>query len=604
MVTETMERKTPVVTEVAAQPAAAALPWLTVEKALYAGMFILALSLRLLRLGEAPLDSHEAAQALAAYRLATGAGLPAEFYSPLLFTFNFITSALIGSGDALTRLLPVLAGSAMVITPYWLRRWLGRPGALATAALFVADPAYLFFSRQLDEAIVTAAATLALLTISLRFLLTPIPRRLMWLAVWLAVALVSGPGAWLFSLVALAFVALVVFSGRDSVTREEMLAAGRAIRDDRRSTLTALLIGAGVFLALSTAVFFNPTGIQAVLDNAASWFRATADSLGWGHYPAVALVYGTLVVALAFIGGVWFLRQRNLFVLFLLIWFGVQVVVMELASARLAPGIVTVMLPLILIAGMALGSFLDVVRREGRWAAEGLYLLVSIPFLVGPALQIASYVSLPTTQPDQTWRLVLIVGLFAVFIGFITWAFGAWQGRGAALRGLGLLGLILLGLWWVRTTALVNYPTTLMPQEFIGGPRSSEDVPRVANDVLALALDRFGARQSQPIALDHRLSPLFEWYLRWSAQLELRNNVIGSTAPQLLTYVPVEGQPPAAPAGYAGQAGRFRTEWTPAGLDGRGWLRWLIFREVPGKPPTIERFVWFSRPLRETAATP
>lgn len=604
MATETIERNAPTVTEVVTPPMAAALPWLTVEKALYAGMFIIALALRLLRLGETPLDSHEAGQALAAYRLATGAGLPTEFYSPLLFTVNFITSALIGSGETLTRLLPALAGSALVITPYWLRRWLGRPGALATAALFVADPAYLFFSRQLDEATVTAAATLALLTIGLRFLLTPIPRRLVWLAVWLAVALVSGPGAWLFSLVALAFVALVVFSGRDSVTREELLAAGRAVRDDRRSTLTALLIGIGVFLALATAVFFNPNGIQAVLDNAASWFRVTPDSLGWVHYPSVALVYGTLVVALALIGGVWFLRQRNLFVLFLLLWFVAILLVMELTPARPASGIVTVMLPLILIAGMTLGSFLDAVRREGRWSAEGLYLLISLPFLVGPAFQIASYVGLPTAQPDQTWRLLLIVGLFGVFIGFITWAFGAWQGRGAAWRGLGLLGLILLGLWWVRTSALVNYPTTLMPQEFIGGPRSSEDVPRVADDILALTVDRFGARQSQPIALDRHLSPVFEWYLRWSSQLELRNNVIGSTAPQLLALLPTDGQPPAAPAGYAGQAGRFRYAWTPAGLDGRGWLRWLIFREAPSKPPTIERFVWFSRPARDAAANP
>ena len=36
----------------------------------------------------------------------------------------------------------------------------------------------------------------------------------------------------------------------------------------------------------------------------------------------------------------------------------------------------------------------------------------------------------------------------------------------------------------------------------------------------------------------------------------------------------------------------------------RGWLRWLIFREAPSQPPTVERFVWFSRPARETSTTP
>ena len=73
-----------------------------------------------------------------------------------------------------------------------------------------------------------------------------------------------------------------------------------------------------------------------MFDTAASWFRANPDGLGWAHYPMAAVVYGTLVVALALIGAVWFLRQGNLFVLFLLIWFAVLWLVMELTPARAA----------------------------------------------------------------------------------------------------------------------------------------------------------------------------------------------------------------------------------------------------------------------------
>ncbi len=598
MVTDAIERDTSKVESAA--PAVVGTntrPVVTVEKALYGLLVLAAAIVRLVHLGLTPMTATETGQAFQAYRLATGAGLPTGDYSPLLLTFNFLTFALLGGvGDALPRLLPALAGSAIVAVPYWLRRWLGRPGALATAGLLAFTPSFVLFSRWDNEAVVTALFTLAVLTIGQRYLLTPIPRRLTWLGVWLAVALVSGRGAWLFVVVALGFILAVMYSGRDSVTREDILAGLRAMRDNRGTLLSTVVIALGLFVALATALFFNPDGIQAALDGLAAWFRVPMQSEAWWYYLLALPVYETAILVLGLVGGVWLLTQRNLFALFLIVWFAVALALSTLSPARPASGIVTILLPLTLLAGMTLGRMVDALRLYGSWTREGLFLLIALPFIVGPALQVAAFVTQPQATPGAETRLLLILALFVVFLGAILSAFAAMMGRDVAWRSAGALALVLLALITIRTTASVTYPQAYVPQEFLGGPRTSLDATRVAGDIYGVALDRFGASQTQLVAVDERLTPAMAWYLRLFPSLDIRNNVVGSTATQLLAAVPAGAQPPQAPAGYVGQPARFESAWSPLGMDARNWIRWYVYRETPVNPPRVDGLVWFAKP--------
>src|SRR5690554_5809424 len=93
-------------------------PTLTVETALYALVFLAALSLRLLNLGGHPLSDPEAREALLALaRLrgeATAVALPA---SPAYFSLTFLHFFLFGASEATARLAPALAGAALVLVP-------------------------------------------------------------------------------------------------------------------------------------------------------------------------------------------------------------------------------------------------------------------------------------------------------------------------------------------------------------------------------------------------------------------------------------------------------------------------------------------------------
>jgi len=316
-----------------------------------------------------------------------------------------------------------------------------------------------------------------------------------------------------------------------------------------------------------------------------------------GQYLLTLGVYETLALAFGVVGGVWLVvRQRNLFAAFLGAWFLVALIVALLAPARPASGLVGVVLPLTLLAGMALGRLVDNIRIHAAWDREPLFLLFAIPFIVGPVLQVAAYVTQPNPPAEQGSRLLLILVIFIIFLAAILTAIGSLLGRGVALRSLAILVLLLLGVNNLRSMASVTFPQAYVPQEFLGGPRTSEDVDQMANAILNVGVDRFGARPTQLVAVDERLTPTWLWYLRWFPRIEIRNNVNGSTAPLLLAYAPATGDPPAPPAGYIGQRGRYQSAWDPAGLDWRGWIRWYLYRDAPTSPARVDGFIWYARP--------
>jgi len=137
--------------------------WLTMERAAYIGLLVLALWIRLLHLGERPLDPDEASQALAAWKLANGVDLAQLGLSPLLLSLQYLTFLLTGASDVAARVWPALVGSSMVAMPCAMRKHLGRGGALFASLLLALSPNLVFFSRQSSAYVLVAAASLGLL---------------------------------------------------------------------------------------------------------------------------------------------------------------------------------------------------------------------------------------------------------------------------------------------------------------------------------------------------------------------------------------------------------------------------------------------------------
>src|SRR6266568_199390 len=138
---------------------------LDAEVIAYAALVGIALVLHFWDLGARALHHDESLHATYSYYLYRGSGYKHDplMHGPVLFHLTALMYFLFGVSDATARFAAALAGTALVFTPLFLRRWIGRWGALAASAMLVFSPAILFYSRFIREDIFVALWTVGLL---------------------------------------------------------------------------------------------------------------------------------------------------------------------------------------------------------------------------------------------------------------------------------------------------------------------------------------------------------------------------------------------------------------------------------------------------------
>ncbi len=114
--------------------------------------------MRLAGLGNRPLSYDEGVHAFFSWRLAETGWYyhsPAG-HGPVLYYLDALLFVLTGASDFTARLVPALAGVALVLVPVAFRRWMGHSGALAVGFLLMSSPLLLFYSRYLRNDIYIA----------------------------------------------------------------------------------------------------------------------------------------------------------------------------------------------------------------------------------------------------------------------------------------------------------------------------------------------------------------------------------------------------------------------------------------------------------------
>ena len=134
-------------------------PRLKYEGWLYGLAFLIALGLRLLQLGTAPLTDSEANLALQALHIANGTR-PLLGPQPAYILLTSVLFLIFESTNFLARLVPALVGSAMVFAPMFFREKLGARPALILAFLFAIDPGLVALSRLAGGVVLAVAFTL------------------------------------------------------------------------------------------------------------------------------------------------------------------------------------------------------------------------------------------------------------------------------------------------------------------------------------------------------------------------------------------------------------------------------------------------------------
>ncbi len=121
------------------------------EKGIYLLFIILAIITRLWGLGDRVMSHDESLHTQFSYQFYDGQGYQHTplMHGPFLFHITSVFYWLFGDSDFAARLPVAIFGIILIITPYFLRSWLGRVGGLFTSFIFLISPFVTYYSRYI-----------------------------------------------------------------------------------------------------------------------------------------------------------------------------------------------------------------------------------------------------------------------------------------------------------------------------------------------------------------------------------------------------------------------------------------------------------------------
>lgn len=594
----------------------------TVEACLYGLFALLALGMRLLLLGNAPLSASEAQQALAAWHWINGNPDPYTG-SPLLFSGNAILFALFGASDANARFIPMLFGSALVLLPSLLREELGRVGALITSFLLCFSPSLVLFSRETDGAIIAVTCGASALIFAWKYVLENETRYLSLAAVATALGFLAAREIWTIVLAVGVYVLIRRLRARKSLkavsedVSDGPVHAANVMRRQRDWRWAGLLFLIG-FIGVGTTGLMHRDGIGAAFDLFGAWINGL--KVGTAFYDPLRLLILYEPIALLFGGAAildwvfsWREREETP-AQFLSLWVILSFVLYTVGADKTPARIVVLVVPLLLAAGWYLGVWVtetvDAAKKRASLLATMLTQEVPV-FAFGCALCAFLYIVLAEfairgsvvaadfllgpfggSQSGANSGLygIVMTFLIAVVIGVIAMLAVSTVGRERA-RAVGIaLAFFILTLWTIRQASLVNFAEMLNPQELLVQDTTPDSIRKLVGDLEDISRWRANDSHTLTILVDDTLGPAIRWYLRdfGNAHFVPRPSVTPGTEAVLL---PADAQ--TTPSGFMSQLYAVRA--TRAAAPQPNLLRWLIFRDTGNSDYTYVA-LWIPQP--------
>lgn len=572
---------------------------ITVELGLYGLILALAAFLRLYALDRWPLAQEEAELAYKAWRFYWGMPGPPQGEVPFLFAGNLLSFLVFGISDYTARLVSALVGTSLVGLPYLLRRQLGRLGALVTSLLLATSPSLLFFSRYLGEEMAVAGCFLLVVAGLFGYLEGRGAKSLYITGGALALLLTAGAETYtmLFILLSFLFIlpALRQFGWLREEDWEKAISSFKELKTRRALHRNALLLFGGVLLLVSMSFLSNPHGLQSTLELFPRWTSRllAARPYPWYRYPQPLLVYELPALVLGGLGAIYLAwRKRSLLAIFSTYWFLWSFLIRSAAGPREGEGIVLMLVPLILLAGMLIGCLLEKLVRMAWSEPEGVVAGLSLAGFTYLMLWLAGYARGrqpiywqigPTAKLSlHTWVYIFLGLLF--FVGLFVFAW-RWMGRERTLTlGGGMLALFLI-LFSLHTGLNLNYYRGGEPVEILTSYPTSRDVVHLVEMLEELSNRMRSDRHILGMDVEKALEGILAWYLRDFPNLRFSEEV--SLSPQ--TPVAIAGAGGSVPSewDYISQRLHFQYFWEPKGMEMRAWWAWYLFREV--QEPTQTR---------------
>ena len=272
-----------------------------------------------------------------------------------------------------------------------------------------------------------------------------------------------------------------------------------------------------VWVLLYSTFFTNIVGIgSGVWQSLGYWLVQQGEARGdqpWYYYFVITPVYEFLPLLFAVVGGVYYVRRKDPFGLFLVFWAGITLVLYTIASEKMPWLLVNVALPLIVLAGKFLGDVLKGMQWRALVSGGGLFVLAGTPVLL-----VLSW-SLAFSSVDVgKWSDVLVLAAsLAVLVALVVLGLHVARRVGlanfAAFATVPLVAILLI--LTVRAGWYASFRHGDTPVEMIVYTQTSPDIVRVLRYVEQTG-DDAGDRTGVPITIDGTsgFTWPWAWYLR------------------------------------------------------------------------------------------
>lgn len=556
-----------------------------IEEGLYLLALGIALLMRFVILGRGYLAEHEAGFAWQAFQVAQGDQFrmlshPAYVLGTGLLFYIF------GSGEFAARLLPALAGSAVILYPYVLRSQIGRKAALIAAFGLAFDPILVAISRQAGSPVMA----LGFIALTLFFY----QKRSMVAAGFFAgLALLSGESfvfGMLFVLLGWLFAKFI---------------GGRSLAFSLEGDLRLRgVIGMAMALVIFGTLFMRyPEGLsamfQAVPDYFSGWLGSDSAAAGAPVLQILAAIPIYQPAALLFgLPGLLGKRtyQQPVFI-FLAGGLLGSLILALLDPARQVWMLVWVLVPLWLFAGKVLANFLTLPSLQDRIlvAGETIFFLVLMLYWWFNLARMTrlQFVAIPPETGlfdfqalDPNSRVYIVRFIVLVFIPLLILLMTAiarylWKGMAplqGAVWGVGLFLLFYL--------MVVTWNFTAPPEDLAGELWMPGAAPGYPGEVLAAieeASVQINGSQNGLELVYHIDSPVVHWLLRDFPNARFQPVELQNELPDVVLNSSIEsGASNLLNQFYRGQQIplMLEREWGGGALP-HDFDRWLVYREAP-----------------------
>lgn len=567
----------------------------------YVVIGLAAVLLRAIQLGRLPLNAAEAQQALAAWRFVGGSVEAARHAAdPLLFGGTVLSIGLFGASNAAARLVPMLAGVGLVLSPLLFRRRLGRVGALATATWLALSPVAVASSRQLSGVGLSMLMLLFTLAAVDRVVTQRSHLAAVFAGVTFAAAVLADPSA------LVVVIALAAGWGFAMLTDEEDRLTRPILRETAaRVPWSAALAGfGGAAAVLATLFFAAPGGFGAAADQLMRFLTGFVQPTPGVMSPLVALLLDQPGLIIFGLLGMWLVTQSPQPWQRALAGWGIAALVLTFAYRGAEPvHALWIIVPMAGLAGLAVQELLAP-RQElaSPWVVWGF----SAGFLALCAMIFASIIrhlsnpniltypfGVPAEAADLLVPLDLLLAALWVGLLIIVWLTEAsfWNARNA-WQSAAFAGLVLAALTMSGHSASLAFDAPASPYEPLNAAPSSFGLARMADTAAQISRLTTGTPVDITITAQTEPDSAVAWALRDFSKLAITERV-DPTVSAALVITPVTGvMDPALGSAYIGQDFVVAESWQPRGLSFADLARWAIYRRAPTEPSEERMILW------------